>query len=320
MNYPPVVQPPRIFSYADITTAWNGPVYGAAYVTRSAPAAGGAYSFMQADFDSNGNLIRTYDLASGRMDCFGPTSQGAAFVVAFSGAGVDGNVLGHFAHRGKDSNGNYNTFSYILGTAVNVSASPGALNSKIYFGVMKAQSAGGGNAQPNWGMTLDGNGNALTFDSTASINTTSGSMLWGAGNVTALTATSIGLSTNVPTKLAQEQYVNKTSNYTVLASDLGTTFTNITAAGEVDFTLPAGLSSGSRLGFVVSASQIVKVIAPSGVTIRLGPTASAAAGNIASSQVGAFVELMYFASSSEWKARSVTGTGGSTGAGGWTVT
>lgn len=311
----------RTISNADITTAWGGPSYSGSQVRRKASASSGSLFFQIADFDANDNLIRTFDLASGRMDLYGVNSTGAAMVVALnkSSAPADGDNLGHYAFRGKDSDLNYNTFAYVLATAETVSASGSSLDSSLYLGVMKDQTAGAGNAQPNWGMTLSGKNSTLTFTSGIKITTTTGNMVIGAGGVDAITATSTGLTTNLPTKLAQEQYSNKTSNYDIPAGDAGTVFANIGASGQVDLTLPTGIGSGTRFTFVVQANQTLKIIAPASTIIRVGPSVTTTAGNLTSSQVGASVELVYFASSIQWVARSVTGTGGSTGAGGWTL-
>lgn len=293
----------------DISAAWGGPAYSNAFVRRAAPS---AKLYLAADFDDQGRLTRTYDQASGRMDLYGVNSNGAAMVVALNKATTpaDGDNLGHYAYRGKDSNLNYNTFAYVLATAETVSATGANLDSSLYFGVMKDQTAGAGNAQPNWGMTLSGKDSALKF---------TGDITFSFGGVDALAATSTGLATKLPTKLAQEQYSNKTSNYAIAAADAGTVFTNILASGQVDFTLPTGVGSGTRFTFVVQANQTLKIIAPASTIIRVGPSVTSAAGNLTSSQVGASIELLYFASSLQWVARSVTGTGGSSGAGGWTA-
>lgn len=309
------------FNLTDISTAWSGPVYSGAQVNRRAATPTGSLFFQIADFNASGALIRTFDLASGRMDLYGVNSTGAAMVVALnkSTTPADGDNLGHYAYRGKDSNLNYNTFAYVLGTAETVDATGANLDSSLYFGVMKDQTAGAGNAQPNWGMTLSGKNSTLTFTSAISLGTTTGDMVLGSAGVTALTLTSTGITTALPTKLAQEQYSNKTSNYAIAASDAGTIFTNILAAGQVDLTLPTGIGSGTRFTFVVQANQTLKIIVPASTIARVGPSVTTTAGNLTSSQVGASVELIYFSSSIQWVARSVTGTGGSSGAGGWTL-
>ena len=75
--------------------------------------------------------------------------------------------------------------------------------------------------------------------------------------------------------------VAKTANYPIVAADVGKTFTNTGAAGEVDFTLPAW-ASGLWFRFMVTAAQIMKIILPAANTLYWGVNASSAAGNIAS--------------------------------------
>lgn len=104
---------------------------------------------------------------------------------------------------------------------------------------------------------------------------------------------------------------SKTANYSVLASDTGTQFDNIGAAGEVDFTLPTA-AVGLKYGFTVKAAQVLKVIAGSSTIIAIGASISASAGNIQANTAYSSVQLEAI-STTEWVATS--GASGS-----WTVT
>lgn len=78
----------------------------------------------------------------------------------------------------------------------------------------------------------------------------------------------------------------ETSNYAVLASDNGRTFSNVGATGEVDFTLPAA-ANGLAYCFGVDAAQTFKIINHTGDKIYVGGTATAASGNVVASAIGA---------------------------------
>lgn len=349
----------RQINFTDITTAWTGPVYAAAEVTRKAGSPG-SYTFMQADFDSSSNLIRTYDISSGRLDLYGIGTAGAPMVVALNATSpANGNQLGHYAYRGKNTdNVLYSTWAYMLGTITDVT--PATSCSSLTLAVMRNANTTPGNVQPNFNFVIDGSGasgsvtfptGAITTKSGNETNTAAagptytfansansrnlivgvtdnfngcvdatggGSLNLKSAGTTGISITSVGVTTSLPVKIAQESLLAKTSNYTLVAADAGSQCDNLSAVAEVDFTLPTG-ANGMRFGFTVVAAQILKVIAPASVTINVGGAVSAAAGNIASSQVGAYVELIYV-TTNKWQAKMVTGTGGTAGAGGWTVT
>lgn len=327
------------------------------WITLEAPA---TKSFLLTTRDNLGARTRTFDQSTGRLDVYTNSSSGQTvgppIVVAFDNAApANGDNLGHFAFRGRDSNGTFDTYAYVLGGAATVAAA--GLNSTLTFGVMRAQTAGAGNAQPNAFAILDGanavfsNPSGFAFSATgnsspftgshtsgpnitltnttnsrvavfgvldnfnAGINSTGGGgILLQAAGVTAISISALGAS-----RLVAETRSSKTTNFTVLSTDGGTQFDNTGAVAEVDFTLPAAPTVGTRYGYAVVAAQILKVIAPASTTINIGGTVSASAGNISSSQVGAYVELHYVGSN-KYVAKFVTGTGGSAGAGGWTVT
>jgi hypothetical protein len=118
------------------------------------------------------------------------------------------------------------------------------------------------------------------------------------------------------TRIGSLQYsdpqVSKTSNYQIVKLDGGNTFDNNGAVGEVDLTLPT--SANTYAGMIVSAdvavAQNVKIIAGSGVTINIGTTTSAIAGNVISNAVGSHLTLKALSPTS-WTAKESTGT--------WTV-
>lgn len=101
----------------------------------------------------------------------------------------------------------------------------------------------------------------------------------------------------------------KTANYQVTKAESGTTFNNIGAAGEVDFTLPtsANTTAGQWYSFVVDAAQILKVIANTGQTIVIANSASSSAGNASNSTAGS-VLVIEAVSTTKWVARSTIGT------------
>lgn len=347
----------RTITNADITTAYGASADGASWVTKQSP---NTKAFLETHEDQNGIRTRTFDQVTGRIDVYSNSSAGQIvgppIVVAFDNATpANGDNLGHFAFRGRDSNGTFDTYAYVLGGAATVSAA--GLNSTLTLGVMRAQPAGAGNAQPNLFAILDGVNNVFSLSSgmafsatgnsspftgahtsgpsivltntansrvgtfgvldnfNAGINSTGGGgILLQAGGVTAISVSASGT-----TRVVAETRSSKTTNYSVLNTDGGTQFDNTGAVAEVDFTLPAAPTVGTRFGFAVIAAQIVKVIAPASTTINVGGAVSAAAGNLSSSQVGAYVELHYVGSN-KYIAKCVTGTGGTAGAGGWTVT
>lgn len=77
----------------------------------------------------------------------------------------------------------------------------------------------------------------------------------------------------------------KTANYTVLAGDTNTTFTNTGAAGLVAFTLPTAAASLNYC-FFVDAAQSVAVVADGGHTIRNGASVTTTGGNFTSNAIG----------------------------------
>lgn len=102
---------------------------------------------------------------------------------------------------------------------------------------------------------------------------------------------------------ASTTVIPKTSNYTVLASDTGTSFTNAGAAGSVTFTLPAATVTGRYYRFFIAAAQTVVVDAAGTDLIYLGDTATSAGGTLTASAVGSMVELEC-TSSGVWTARA----------------
>lgn len=282
--------------------------------------------FAAAWFDGTGNLTRTFDQISGRMDLRSNSAagsvQGPPMVLTYvNSAPANNDVLGHLAWRGSDTVNlavNQNTFAYINSTATTVLGTGSNLNSKMQFGVMVNQTAGAGNAQPNTFVTWDGVN--FTSGAAAFFGTSVGTVTFGSANTSALTATSIGLTTNLPTKIAQEQVSNKTANYSVSTTDCGTVFTTISAAGEVDFTLPPTPGgSGCKYTFMVNVAQVIKVIANTGQRIACGAALSSSAGNVTSSVSGNTIEVIWLNSATAWQARTATGAGGSSGCGGWTA-
>ena len=347
----------RTISQADITAAYGATADGSAHVTKQSP---GTKAFMEAHYDAAGNKTRTLDQSNGRMDLYANSAAGqtAGPPIALTWNNVtptNGDNLGHYAYRGKDSNGNYNTFAYVLANSTTVAAA--GLYSSLTLGVMRNQAAGAGNAQPNHFITIDGSSNTTTFpsgmavalsgasapitlthtsgpriDLTNSANTRtlqvgvldnfSGGVNTTGGGSTLIQCGGVNgviVGGNGATRLQIETQSTKTADYPIVTGDLGTQFNNSGAAGTVVFTLPSAPTAGSRVGFTVLTAQTLRVLAPASTTINVGGALSASAGNIQSAQIGAYVELAYVGSN-KWHAKMVTGTGGTAGAGGWTVT
>lgn len=118
--------------------------------------------------------------------------------------------------------------------------------------------------------------------------------------------------------IVYEHRVSKTGAYTLSASlDGGTQFDNNGASGIVVLTLLTA-AQGLRVNACVAAAQTLELLAVGSATINAGCSVSSAAGNITSAQVGACIQLQGV-DATHWLATGVTGSGGSTAAGGWTV-
>lgn len=94
------------------------------------------------------------------------------------------------------------------------------------------------------------------------------------------------LDDNLPNglkKIAWQQEIAKTADYTVVAGDAGTLFTNTGAAGAVVFTLPALAAGLGPFEFLVTANQNVTVAAPAGKLVTFN---NAAATSVAFSTAG----------------------------------
>ena len=111
---------------------------------------------------------------------------------------------------------------------------------------------------------------------------------------------------SAPTALLASRLVTaKTGNYSVLAADTQTFFTNTGAAGAVNFTLPTA-AAGLTFEFYIDAAQTVTVTAGASTTIRVGASVTAAAGNVSANTVGNRIRLVAI-SATQWVGDS-TGT------------
>lgn len=114
----------------------------------------------------------------------------------------------------------------------------------------------------------------------------------------------------------QEQYgifagfpsleVPKTAAYQVLASDVGTLFTNTGAGGAVTFTLPA-IAAGLSFEFLVTAAQNLTVASKEGANIVWDGNASAnsLAFSTASHQIGGHLQFVANAAGAKWYVRQL---------------
>lgn len=112
-------------------------------------------------------------------------------------------------------------------------------------------------------------------------------------------------STGVGTLITAINVLAKTADYTVLATDSFSVFTNEGTIAKRNNTLPSA-AAGLEYTFVVQDSDGVTVTAATGDTITDSVTVSAAAGNIDSTDVGASLTLIAI-NATEWVVKSKTG-------------
>lgn len=351
---------PRTIANIDITTAYGAAADSSAWVTKQSPNTKAYIEIDLDDqgrairkyLQANGrvDLIAYADAGQGPPIRLAFDTQTPA----------NGNQGGHFAFGCRDSNLQMNTISAVYGYVIDITgnSSSSQLQFGVMRNVDATLTAPNA-AQPNIFAIMDGKTNVFslpagmsfqmsggilssaasgpvaTFTNTANsrnavvgiLDNFNGGLNVTGGGAAKLQAGGVdGVSTNgtvttlgIATKLQIESRSSKSASYPVVAADGGTQFDNNGASGSIDFTLPSAPSSGYRVGFMVYAAQQLRVVAPASTTINLGGAVSAAAGNIASSQVGAYVEVEYVGGN-RYVAKMVTGTGGTTGAGGWTVT
>lgn len=99
--------------------------------------------------------------------------------------------------------------------------------------------------------------------------------------------------------------VAKTADYTVLAADNGTLFTNQAAAGAVVFTLPAlaDITVGWSASFFVETDQSVTVTAPSGKLVAFNnATRTSIAFSTSSEKIGARIDITVNADATKYLA------------------
>lgn len=86
----------------------------------------------------------------------------------------------------------------------------------------------------------------------------------------------------------------KTADYTVLAGDSGTVFTNTGASGTVVFTLPASPTAGLWYEFHITAAQSVDIKTGTAVLIYANAAATTATtGKLTKNIVGTVIQLKY---------------------------
>lgn len=105
--------------------------------------------------------------------------------------------------------------------------------------------------------------------------------------------------------LMTRNIVAKTGNYTVVAADSNTFFTNTGAGAGVNFTLPTAVV-GQIYEFYRDANQTVTITAGASTTIRVGSSVTASAGNVTLDAVGSKIRLTAI-STTQWVG-DVTGT------------
>ena len=315
---------------------------GSSWMTYQAP---NTKAYLSTDLDNQGRVIRRYLQANGRVDVFSYSDAGQGppiSVVYDNSTPTNGDTLGHYAFRGKDSFGQLNTATFMESYSCNVSAAN--YSSQLSLAVSTAENTGTGNSQPNAGVLIDGCSKSvifpsfslsgissisvssasspnITFTNTSTtrglqigvtdnyngiINATGGgSVQLQVGGTLALSSNGLTLTSFLPTKIYADMRSSKQSNYSIVAADGGAQFDNRSATNEVDFTLPSITQTGQKFGFCVVAPQVVKVIAPS-ATINLGAAISSSGGNISANQTGACASLEAI-SSTQWAVKDSSG-------------
>jgi hypothetical protein len=93
--------------------------------------------------------------------------------------------------------------------------------------------------------------------------------------------------------------------------DRGFHFTNEGASALIVFNLPTAVTNtttgGYYYNFFVQDADGLQVVAAAGDTIRVGPSVSAAAGNIQSTTIGSSIRL-HCINATEWVCEAVVGT------------
>lgn len=107
----------------------------------------------------------------------------------------------------------------------------------------------------------------------------------------------------------KRQVLPKTSNFSILSTQTGATFSNVGAAGLVNFTLPTAVV-GFFYDFTITDAQTFTITAAASTTIRIAGSVSASAGNITASAIGNTIRLQA-TSTTTWVAMFHEGT--------WTV-
>lgn len=221
--------------------------------------------YMLSTFDHAGNLTRTWDQSTGRMDLYDSSaaghSAGPAMVLSYNNAAPANNdTAGHYAYRLKDTNGNYNTIAYVQAVAATVAAA--GLNSIMYLGVMNNVATGAGNAQPNLAVTIDGQQNIFQLPA-------------------GMTFTSSG-NTSIAAATGPVAVYNNTANSRIATVGILDNFNggiNVTGGGACN------LQSGGATG--VSITTVGVTIGAGSVTLKFGSTGMFSAnGAVATSLTG----------------------------------
>jgi hypothetical protein len=182
--------------------------------------------------------------------------------------------------------------------------------------INSTQQVGIGTSSARAGVALDLGANSTTANS---------SLLLPVGTTGARPGTGInGMLRYNSTTNAIEGYVNggwggigggsavsiKTANYTVLATDNNTTFTNTGAGGSVTFTLPTAAASLNYC-FINDQTTTIVVLATGSNTIRNGSVVTTANGNLTDGAAKGSRVCIQGLNSTEWYVNSITSS--------WTV-
>lgn len=93
-----------------------------------------------------------------------------------------------------------------------------------------------------------------------------------------------------------KRQINKTTNYTILATDNFTLFDNTGAGGEVDLTLPA-IANGYFFGLSCRVAQVFKFISNEGSNVV---SATATNNNVSVTAIGGFIGIFSNPGATKW--------------------
>lgn len=196
-------------------------------------------------------------------------SQAAARTYTIPDAGADASFV---LTQGNQTVAGNKTFSGTL--AASAAATVGTTLGVTGILTTTTDTNVGGNLGVTGAGTFTG---TLAATNAATVGTTLG--VTGATTLSSTLAVTGATTLTGATQIKKWNVTAKTSNYTVVAADSGTIFTNTGAGGTVTFTLPTSATAGSgwHCWILVTAAQTVAVTANSGELVTLNNAAATTA-------------------------------------------